>query len=47
MTIIRTAVPSADWNVTCRVDRSTAGTAPGGDAQTVTDDVRASNRSTC
>ena len=46
MTSIRTAVPSLDRYVTCRAVTSGTWTLPGAAAQVVTEESRASNRST-
>ena len=46
MTSIRTAVPSLDRYVTCRAVTSGTSTLPGASAQVVTEESRASNRST-
>ena len=46
MTSIRTAVPSLDSYVTCRVVTAGTATLPGAVAQVVTVPSRASNRST-
>ena len=46
MTSIRTRVPSLDWYVTWRAVTAGTRTLPGAVAQVVTEESRASNRST-